>query len=336
MPSKRDYVDVEYPAGLHVADTILWLDAPRRADLCFLSHADQHPVGPHSKVILTRETAELAGTKLGDVKPLVTPYYRRFSIGGLDLQLSPSGYLPGAAQIRVWRSGCELVYTSDFTTGPLQTSEPAAILETDVLVMKATHGLAHQVFPPREEVERDLCRWVLESLDAGHDAIVFATEPGTAQEALKLLGKSGLVPRAQRSVYRLYKKYKALGIDMPRVHRFDGPAAEPVAIVMPWRLRDSKSLARLEKPRRALVSGLATDPGAPASLGVDAAFALSSHADHDTLVRYAFESSARKIHLVGQTADSLAAELQGRGLDAATLKSPRQLELFDSRRNTYR
>ncbi|HUU01175.1 MAG TPA: hypothetical protein VM425_07050 [Myxococcota bacterium] len=52
-------LDVEYLQGIHLVDSILWLDAPRLADLCFVSHAQQKFAGPHRKILLSEKTAAL-------------------------------------------------------------------------------------------------------------------------------------------------------------------------------------------------------------------------------------------------------------------------------------
>ena len=79
-------IDVEYLQGIHLVDSILWLDALRRAELCFVSHAHLDPIDPHRKVLTTEATAQLIGRRLGDTQMLVTPYRRPFSLGELDSQ----------------------------------------------------------------------------------------------------------------------------------------------------------------------------------------------------------------------------------------------------------
>ena len=151
--SRSSSIDVEYNQGIHVLDSILWLDAPRQTDLCFISHAHIDPVGPHRKILTSEATAALIRRRIGRGKTLTSPFLRRFSLGELDLELHPAGHMLGAAQVRVTRDGSQLVYTGDFQLGRSRTAGQANVLDCDVLVMRATYGLPRHVFPDRQEVE---------------------------------------------------------------------------------------------------------------------------------------------------------------------------------------
>jgi len=319
-------LDVEYLQGIHLVDSILWLDAPRLADLCFVSHALQKFSGPHRKILLSDKTAALLDDrgKTASMPALVSPFYRRFSIGGLDLELSPSGYMLGAAQLCVTRNNRRLVYTSDFQLEPSRTAEKARVIETDTLVMKATFGGRGHIFPPRAEVEQAIVAWARRRIEAGECPVIFTSDAGQAQELVAILGDAGLGVRAHRTIFALSKKYISLGVKMTLPRRFAPGAGHGEVVLFPRHLRRSRAIAGLERVRTAMVGGQAVHP-------VDQTFALCGHADHAALVRYANESGAGKIYLLGPAAGELAQELRDMGLKAWTLRPPVQAELFAPR-----
>ena len=57
--SARDHSPFEYHGGLHLRDTILWMDAVEARSICFVSHAGVAGAQEHQKIISTAETAEL-------------------------------------------------------------------------------------------------------------------------------------------------------------------------------------------------------------------------------------------------------------------------------------
>jgi len=326
--SSFDPIDVEYLQGLHVTDSILWLDAPRQADLCFLSHARAEPIGPQAKILVTEQTRKLLPHPVAPAKVLVCPYRRRFSLGQLDLELFPSGFMPGGAQLRVTRDKESLVYTSDFLLQPTRTTEPAEILTCDVLVIKASYGLPHQVFPPRDAVADSMIQWTERTFAQGKKPVFLTSPLGLAEEVAWILGHRGWVVRAHRSLFQLCAKYASLGVPIPNVRCFRGSWQADEVLLFPWHLRKTTALARLTDLCLGGVSGQAVEPNAHLNLNVDAAFPLSMHADHRSLIQYIKKSKARKVRLFGRAAAALAAELRRGGTNAWPMQVPEQLDLF--------
>ena len=323
--SRSSSIDVEYNQGIHVLDSILWLDAPRQTDLCFISHAHIDPVGPHRKILTSEATAALIHRRIGRGKTLTSPFLRRFSLGELDLELHPAGHMLGAAQVRVTRDGSQLVYTGDFQLERSRTAGQAKVLECDVLVMRATYGLPRHVFPDRQEVEEEMVGWANRTLQNGEQPVVFAPPLGKAPELASIFSKHGLPVRVHKSVYRVCRIYRSLGVQLPDVRCFRLSPAKGEVIVFPPHLRQSKTIARLKRARTCVATGRALDAK---DESVDKNFVLSGHADHPALLRYARESGAGKIRLTGPAAVPLAAELQAAGYDASPLQPSEQMKLF--------
>lgn len=322
-PSTR--IDVEYNQGIHLLDSILWLDAPRQTDLCFVSHAHIDPVGPHRKILTTGATAALIRRRIGRGESLTTPFFRRFSLGELDLELHPAGHMLGSAQIRITREGGTLVYTGDFQLGRHRTARPAAVLECDVLVMRAIYGLPRHVFPDREEVEAEMVSWASQTIQDGDQPVVFASPLGKAQELASIFLAHDLRVRVHKSIYQVCRSYRALGVHLTNIRCFRRSPKKAEVIIFPPHLRQSKTIAKLKRARTCVATGRVLDETAG---WANAAFIISGHADHPALLRYARESGAKRIRLTGPAAVPLAAELAAAGFDASVLQPSEQMGLF--------
>jgi putative mRNA 3-end processing factor len=330
---RRPGLEVEYLQGLHVVDSVLWLDAPRRAELCFLSHAHLEPGPGLARKVLTSEgTARLMGGRLAAGTTLRSPFLRRFTFGGLELCLHPAGHLPGSAQLEVRRDGQRLVYPGHARLEPGRLAEQARVLECDLLVLPAELGGAQQRFPPRLESEPSLVEWALAELGRGRRPVLFVPPLGLAQEVGLLLHHAGLGLRASRAMRAAFRRLGALVPGLPEVRGPGGAPGPDEVCLCPLPARGP--LAPLAAPRgiphpaTALLGEAALEPEAARRWGVERAFAFTDRLDRAGLERYARESGARRVVLVHGPAEALAHELRALGLPAEALNTPRQLDLF--------
>jgi putative mRNA 3-end processing factor len=326
----RPSINAEYLQGIHMTDSILWFDAPRQADLCFVSHAHLGLSIAHKKVLTTPQTAALVREKVAPARALLSPFWRRFALGELELELFPAGHILGSAQMRVTRAGERLVYTGHFNLNPRRTAENASVLECEVLVLPVVYVREQHVFPPRDEVEGALADFVRHSLAEGAVPVLIASPLGNALELVHLLGELGLIMRAHRAILFACRRARTLGVSLPQLKRFDGLADAGEVVLLPPSVALQPALKQVRNARLVLVSGRALEPGYAERMGADRAYALSSHADRNAIIRYIRESSARRVFLVGSDADLLASELRARRIAAWPLLPPQQLDLFRS------
>jgi len=145
---------VELDGGVHLPGTLLWFDPPRRRDLCFLSSALSDSPRNHGQVVTTAETAALVGLRPGEA--LIARTERPFVLGKLRLELFASGFVLGAAQVRVQHAGARVVYAGFINPTHRPVAAPLVQPAADVLVLGARYGAPRDRFPPRTELDR---RW---------------------------------------------------------------------------------------------------------------------------------------------------------------------------------
>lgn len=331
----------EYHGGLHLKDTILWMDSPRPRSLCFISHAGVPGALGHTKIVSTALTTELLraraaaygrGRRAHEPQALVTPYGRAFHLGRLSLELFPSGHALGAASLLLHHRGQTIVYAGDINLRGNPLVEALEARPCDVLVLPARFGQQRWALPPADETARSLVSFVSEALGRGQTAVLLCAALGEAQEVALLLQEVGLRVLAHRRVAALCKVYQESEGPLSPVPQFRGPTTEPIALLWPSELRGSASLASLKNSCTALVSGMALDDQARESMGrLDAAFALSAHADYSALLEYVRACSPGQVVLVGGTPRDLQRDLQGMGMEVELLAAREQMELFKRR-----
>jgi putative mRNA 3-end processing factor len=328
----------EYHGGLHLKDTILWMDSPGPRSLCFISHAGVSGALGHQKIVSTALTTELLralaaaygrGRRAHEPQALVTPYGRPFHLGQLSLELFPSGHALGAASLLLHHKGQTIVYAGDINLRGNPLVEALEARPCDVLVLPARFGQQRWALPPAEETAANLVSFVGEALGRGQNAVLLCAALGEAQEVALLLQEAGLRVQAHRRVAALCKVYQEGDGPLAPVPQFRGPASEPVALLWPCELRRSRSLESLKGRCTALVSGAALDAQVREGLGqLDATFALSAHADYGALLEYVRACNPGHVVLVGGTPRDLQRDLQGMGMEVELLAAREQMELF--------
>jgi putative mRNA 3-end processing factor len=316
--------------GLHLTGTPLWLDAHRKSELSFVSHAHSDHIARHERVIATSSTLRFMTHRLGKLaSALPVPYGRGFDLGPLYLELLPAGHILGSAQLRVTRQdGVRVVYTGDLNLAPSLTAEPAQVAECDTLIIESTFGHPRYVFPPKEKVFADIEAWLRQQLDRGVTPVLLGYPLGKSQEAMKAMSSRGFDICAHPSIYDMTELYRECGMPIERVRRFDGSVKDgEVGFFPPFNARRS-GLGKIWPRATAVLTGWALDPGAAARYGADVAFPLSDHADFPQLVEYAKKTGANEVLTHHGFAEDLAKALQAEGIDARPVGTIKQLELF--------
>ena len=316
--------------GLHLTGTALALDARRKCELSFISHAHSDHLARHERVIATTPTLRFMAHRLGKLSAaLPVPYNRPFALGPLEVELLPAGHILGSAQIRVTRAdGRRIVYTGDLNVTPSLTAEPLQVARCDTLILEATFGHPRYVFPPKPAVLQRLEAFVRRTLDAGSTPILLGYALGKAQEVMKFLRERGFALCAHASICEFAEMYREFGVNLDGIRRFHGAVKPGEVLIFPPRLGRSPALRQICPRAVAILTGWAVDPSRERWHGADAAFALSDHADFEGLRRYAKATGAQEIITHSGFAEELAAALRKDGLQARALGKPLQLQLL--------
>src|SRR5947209_885953 len=103
-------------------------------------------------------------------------------------------------------------------------------------------------------------------------------------------------------------------------------------LICPPSANRSHMLERIPRKRVAMISGWAVDPNAVYRYQVDAAFALSDHADYEDLIHYVELVRPRRVLTLHGFAAAFASDLRARGLEAWALTEENQMELHFRRK----
>src|SRR5262249_48489593 len=219
-----------------------------------------------------------------------------------------------------------LLYTGDFKLRPGKSAEPAQWRQADTLIMETTFGLPRYRFPPTEEVVDQIVGFCRTTIDDGGVPVLLGYSLGKAQEILCSLDGAGLTPMLHGSVYQMTRIYEQFGQSFCKYLRYRSGDVAGKVLICPPSANHSHMLERIARKRVAMISGWAADPNAPYRYRVDAAFALSDHADYNDLLHYVELVKPRRVFTFHGFAAAFAADLRQRGVDAWALSEENQME----------
>ncbi len=323
-------IGVRHGRGLQIAGAGIWLDPPKPKPWALVSHAHIDHFARHDHTVCSPPTAALIHARYGRPRKGVLnaiPFGQSIEREAFSIRLHAAGHILGSAMVHLTRhdDGATLLYTGDFKLRDSLTCERAEPVQADTLVMETTFGLPRFKFPPRAEVTAAVHRFVFATLDAGKVPLLLGYSLGKAQEILALLDGIGVPVMAHESILKMGAVYRECGRVLPEHELLDLDRAAGHVVVAPP--QTTKTLCAKLPCRTALLSGWALDKSAKYRYGVDEAFPLSDHADHDELLQLIDQVCPRVVYTVhGYTAE-FAADLRRRGIEAWSLVDNDQLEL---------
>ncbi len=324
---QRNRISITYSHrhGVHVQGTVLWMDGFPPHGLGFLSNAHVRISQGTAKMVATKTTVALAG--LPEHSVLISPYDRIFAIGKLDLELFPSGHIPGSAALLVrWDKG-SFIYTGSFNPKGAAGEETCQVRRSDVLIMESRYGHPDFVFPQdRVEILESLVEKCKELVAVDRTPVLLVSRPlGKAQVIAEKLDKGGIPVQAHHRVTEGSRRLRKLGYPTGNPRRLN--TSKPVEGAVIWLATAHKapSLKKLKNPIFILVSGEAIRPQATSRLGAEDSVILSDDADFPSIVNYVERVGARRVALLPGRAHILADHLPNKDVE---ILEPTQLSMF--------
>ncbi|UCB53431.1 MAG: MBL fold metallo-hydrolase [Candidatus Zixiibacteriota bacterium] len=316
---------IEYKNGIHISGTGLWLDAQRRTDFCFVSHAHADHAVRHTQILATRETARLFEHRYGKANFKLLEYNQSKRLNGIKVELFPSGHILGGAQILIEKAGTKIVYTGDFKLRKSLTAQKAQVRKCDILIMESTFGRPHLKFPPSRQVHDQMEEFAEETLTKGRVPVFLAYSLGKAQEAMKILSNRGFKLSVHGTIYNMARIYEEFGVRFKNYEHYQAGNLEGKVLIAPPSVRKSHMIENIPRKRMTVLTGWAMDKGTRYFNGVDEAIPLSDHADFPELLEYVRKAQPKKVYTVHGFAE-LVQSLREKGFDAEPLRQTTKIE----------
>ncbi len=321
---------VEFRAGVWLPRIGWWLDAHFPQPRSFVSHAHSDHVAPHGEILCSAGTSRLMQARMpGRRREHVLPFgHTEQFTSASTVTLHPAGHIFGSAQCLIAHEDLgTLLYTGDFKLRRGRSAEACVTPPAELLIMETTFGRPRYVFPPTDQVLREIAGFCHSCLDDGDTPVLFGYSLGKSQELLCGLAEAQLPVMLHPQTLRLTRIYEELGIRFPAHREFAAAELAGHVVICPPLTGNSGFLRQIPRRRTAVVTGWAMDPGARFRYQCDAAFPLSDHADFEDLLRFVAAVNPQRVLTLHGFAQDFAQTLRERGIEAWAISEANQLEL---------
>jgi len=322
-------VSPENGITVHFNDKRIHLDPVRASegDYAFVSHAHlDHMKGignTKAKLLASEETVFLAG-KRGFHLEIMNSIPENF-------ELINSGHILGSSGLLI---GKKLFYTGDFTTRSRAFMKGCNPVDCDVLIIESTFGKMQYVFPPIEEVKKNVNQLIANLFSKGIPIILMGYSLGKAQ-ILSHLFSSWDPIYVQEPIYDMNKAYIERGICL-REDLIPLSVAQKKDLLRkkPWILLSSlgngnntlvNSLKEEYGAATIAFSGWSADYRSRFMRNIDYSIPISDHCDFNELVETVKKCNPSRIYTVHGFADEFASHLRSIGFEARSLNNRQRI-----------
>lgn len=288
-----------------------------------ITHAHGDHLTPGSRAYLCSDASRpLAAHRLGSGAAVSSSAYGEpIEIDGVRVSFHPAGHILGSSQVRVEHKGEVWVVSGDYKRAGDPTCAPFEPLRCHTFVTEATFALPVFRWDHVDLTVREICDWWLETREAGMAAVLFAYALGKAQRVLAELAYCEAGPvYIHGALSDLVEIYRAAGVRLVETIRATeeakGKSFAGQLVVAPLSARGSTWMRRFGDHSAAFASGWMRIRGARRRRGYDRGFALSDHADWDSLIDTIAATGAERVFVTHGYTDPLTRFLSERGLDA--------------------
>ena len=324
-------IEVVYRKGIYLPELDLWLDPHGPRERAFVSHAHFDHYAAHQTFICSEATAIIANVRFRVAKSRIEAHTLRkvWEERGFEIRLLPAGHIFGSAMIHLTRKsdGATLLYTGDFKIRAGLTAEAAEFLPADIFITETTFGLPKYVFPPEEEIQKQILGFVRSAIEEGEVPVLFGYSLGKAQEAIALLEKNNIPCLQHKTVAAMTEVCRKAGLDLREAEVFEKEIPAGYALICPPNAVRSQALRSIKQKRTAMLTGWALNANAHYRYLSDAAFPLSDHADYPGLLEAVSKVTPQQVFTLHGSAREFASDLRSKGIEAWSIFGNDQLEL---------
>ncbi|RLI06091.1 hypothetical protein DRO26_00170 [Candidatus Bathyarchaeota archaeon] len=310
---KTSSLEVFWDEGIvvRVGETVVCLDpqtSETRYTHVFISHAHKdHTAGFliwKSKKYATSSTVDLfeatSKRKVSNLRRIA--YGEKVKVKDFEVTAHDSGHILGSAMFELDTPEGVVVYTGDINCVNTLITSAANPVECDVLIIESTYGSPGYVFPSREEIYRNMVKWVVKKIHENRVPTFYVYSVGKAQEIIKMLNEFTEVEvLIHPTIARINKIYDNLNIKLEANSLISAQKNDRCVIVYPH-----YTFGSIKSKNEA--SAIAT--GWSLRLKKENAFPLSGHADFKQLLRFVEETKPKKVFTCFGSTIRLAKQIQ--------------------------
>ena len=312
--------------GLYCPAGDFYIDPWKPVNKAVITHAhSDHARLGSNRYLCHTASSPLLKLRLGDVAIDTVNWNEQIHINAVKLSLHPAGHIIGSSQIRIEHKDEVWVVSGDYKTEDDGISGLFEPVKCNVFITESTFGLPIYNWKPQQQIFHAIKQWIIANKGAGQTSLLIAYSLGKAQRVMNCIKDMDIKIFVHGAIWNIHQALLQAGYDLPPVERvtpetpkenFKGSIviAPPSADGTPW-------MKRFTPYSIGVCSGWMQVRGNVRRRNADAGFALSDHADWNSLLNAVKGTGAEKVFVTHVFQSAFSRYLNENGIKAAEVKT---------------
>jgi putative mRNA 3-end processing factor len=286
--------------GLFCEAGNFYIDPWQPVERALITHAHSDHAKPGNQFYLCHKYSKpILQLRLGDNNYQTVEWGETIFMNGVKISFHPAGHIIGSSQIRLEYKDEVWVVSGDYKREDDGVSGKFEPIKCHTFITESTFGLPIYKWKPQQEIYDDIINWISKNKENGKASVLIAYSLGKAQRVLQALKETTQTIFAHGAIYNLQQTLIDAGWDLNPVVRITPETPKDLlkdtVVIAPPGAEGTSWMKKLYPYSIGVCSGWMQVRGNARRRNVDAGFALSDHADWNSLLTTVKETRAEKV-----------------------------------------
>ena len=286
--------------GLFCEAGNFYIDPWQPVEKALITHAHSDHAKPGNQFYLCHKYSKpILQLRLGNYNYQTVEWGETIFMNGVKISFHPAGHIIGSSQIRLEYKDEVWVVSGDYKREDDGISGKFEPIHCHTFITESTFGLPIYKWKPQQKIYDDIINWITKNKENGKASVLIAYSLGKAQRVLQALKETTQTIFAHGAIYNLQQTLIDAGWDLEPVVRITPETPKELlkktVVIAPPVSEGTSWMKKFYPYSIGACSGWMQVRGNARRRNVDAGFALSDHADWNSLLTTVKETRAEKV-----------------------------------------
>lgn len=286
--------------GLFCEQGNFYIDPWQPVERALITHAHSDHAKPGNQFYLChKDSKPILQLRLGNNNYQTVEWGETIIMNGVKISFHPAGHIIGSSQIRLEYKGEIWVVSGDYKREDDGISGKFELIKCHTFITESTFGLPIYKWKPQQHIYDDIINWISKNKENGKASILIAYSLGKSQRVLQALKETTQTIFAHGAIYNMQQTLIDAGWDLNPVVRITPETPKDLlketVVIAPPGAEGTSWMKKFYPYSIGVCSGWMQVRGNARRRNVDAGFALSDHADWNSLLMTIKETGAEKV-----------------------------------------
>jgi len=296
MPNLISFTD----KGLYCEAGNFYIDPWLPVERAVITHGhSDHARFGNQFYLCHKSTKPILQLRLGNNHYQTVEWNETIFMNGVKMSFHPAGHIIGSSQIRLEYQNEVWVVRGDYKREDDGISGKFDPVRCNAFITESTFGLPIFQWKAQQEIYNDIINWITKNKENGRASILIAYSLGKSQRLLQALKETTQTIYAHGAIYNMQQTFIDAGWKLNPVVRITPETPKELlketVVIAPPGAEGTSWMRKFYPYSIGVCSGWMQVRGNARRRNVDAGFALSDHADWNSLITTIQETGAEKV-----------------------------------------